>query len=660
MSSAPTQETSSETTYSERKLPSPSEISSPTHSTSPEAATEEDDDAVNSSQEEHSSPFEAAGSNNARPKRKRVKRNEPTYRELLNEIIGHAAGQLSKTTDVQLPSQIGASYWSSTEKEALFRALERCDQGDLPELSRAVRTKSKTEIHVYLRLLRDGVLEASRSAQTKNKFSFADVPAAFEVPKTCEAALNNAAADLARKVEKLDARQEEAKHGGGWLINEDLAASIREQLHSAEATGEEPAADGEQSPEEQEESQNASFPSAQLLCPEAFLQLSRNVFMNTPPESGDNWRDLLEEGSGLFGPAIFRMAFDDFHNLAVSFTRRLVQATLFQAQSRLRASGASRTNWTPVAEVKSFDVSTAAEMLNLRTDWWGYWAKVPRRCGLEVYTDIKKYVDGRPGTKNGVKLSYDEVETEMGLRQELHSTEDDSGRPQFMKKEELAEHDFDSDDFTELSDKGSQASSPHSASEVEGGEYSNDSGSGGSIKGEPLPPRKRRRALSPVAFAKLEDEYLETLDVRAGAQETARLWKMLGRDRGEPDLGEPPQPPTMPREQLDDNDLHVDWRTKVKFESLWESNDEAVPASAFAKMEERGRRGREKRMRFAEKFLRRPHESVAESDADTDAATDDGEVEDEADISMHDAGESGEALSEGGVDVEEGEDNSPE
>ncbi|KAK4955510.1 hypothetical protein LTR10_006449 [Elasticomyces elasticus] len=596
MSSAQTQDTSSETTDSEKEHPSPSEFSSP------EAATEEDNDAVNSSEEAFSPTVEAASTKHGHPKRKRVKRTEPTYRELLNQSISHAAGQPCEAIDVLGPSQIGASYWSSAEKEALFGALERCDPGNLPELSRAVRTKSKTEIHVYLRLLQDGVLEASRIAQTKDEFSFAHVPAAFEVPKTCEAALNNAAADLARKVEKLDARQEEARHGAGWLINEDLAALIEEQLQSAEETGAEPEADGKRSSEEQEEAPNPLFLSGQLLCPEAFLQLSRNLFMNAPPESGDNWRDLLEEGSGLSGPAIFRTAFDDFHNLAVSFTRRLMQATLFQAQSRLRASDASRTNWTPVAEVKSFDVSTAGEMLDLRTDCWEYWAKVPRRCGLEVYTDIKKYVDGRPGTKNGVKLAYDEVETEMGLRHELHSTEDDSGRPQFMKKE-LAEHDFDSDDFTEISDQGSQASSPHSASDVEGGESSNNSGSGGSIKEEPLPPRKRRRALSPVAFAKLEDEYLETLDVKAGAQETARLWKMLGKDRGEPDLGERPQPPTMPREQLDDNNLRVDWRTKVNFESLWESNDEAVPASAFAKMEERGRRGREKRMRFAEKWL---------------------------------------------------------
>ncbi|KAK3638740.1 hypothetical protein LTR56_012847 [Elasticomyces elasticus] len=655
MSSAPIQETSSETTDSERKPPSPSEISSPSHSTT-EAATEEDNDAVNSSEEEHSSPVEAAGSNNSRPKRKRVKRTEPTYRELLNQVISHAAGQPSEAIDVLPPSQRGASYWTSAEKEALFTALKRCDPGNLPELSRALGTKSKAEIHVYLRLLQDGVLKASQTAQIKDKFSFADVPAAFEVPKTCEAALNSAAADLARKVEKLDARHEEAKHGDGWLVDEDLAASIEQQMQSTEEPGEEPAADGERASEEQEEAPLPVFPSAELLCPEALLQLSRNVFMNAPPESGNNWRDLLEEGSGLSGPAVFRTAFDDFHNLAVSFTRRLVQATLFQAQSRLRASDASRTNWTPVAEVKPFDVSTAAEMLNLRTDWWGYWAKVPRRCGLEVYTDIKKYVDGRPRTKNGVKLAYDEVKTEMGLRQELHSTEDDSGRPQFMKKEELAEHDFDSDDFTEISDEGNQASSPRSASDGDGGEYTNDSESGGSIKEEPLPPRKRRRAHSPTAFAKLEDEYLEALDVRAGAHETARLWKMLGKDRGEPDIGKPPRPPSMPKEQQHDHETHVDWRARVNFESLWEHNDEALSASAFAEMEERGQTGREKRIRFAEMALRRPYEPAAETDADTD----DGKEEDETDVSMHDARESDEALSEGAVNVDEGDDSGTE
>ncbi|KAF2772180.1 hypothetical protein EJ03DRAFT_267457, partial [Teratosphaeria nubilosa] len=64
-------------------------------------------------------------------------------------------------------------------------------------------------------------------------------------------------------------------------------------------------------------------------------------------------------------PAIFRSAFEDFYNIAVSLTRRLVQATIFQTMTRLRASDGSRMAWTPEPLVREKDVKTAVDILGM-------------------------------------------------------------------------------------------------------------------------------------------------------------------------------------------------------------------------------------------------------------------------------------------------------
>ncbi|TKA64119.1 hypothetical protein B0A55_09943 [Friedmanniomyces simplex] len=625
MSSVPIPTTSHEATSSDH-VQRPSANGDSGDATDSKAAESNSGDAVHVAGQQGGKRIKQASRSHRPATTARPKSSAANYRELLNTVIKDAVGGYDDDLDVLPPSQIGASYWTSTEKECLFATVARCSPGDLPTLSRAIGSKSEAEVNVYLKLLQDGVYEASAASSSKDAFSSADLPAAYEISTACEVALDDAADALARKIEKNDVRLEEGRHGDGWLIDEDLASAIEAGMESSKSSEDATTAD-DYPASKAERADPPPFPSAGLLRPEAFLQLSRNLFMNARPESGNNWRDLVDEGNSTSSPAIFRTAFDDFYNLTVSFTRRLLQTTLFQATSRLRARDTSRNNWQPAAEVKEVDVRTAAELLSLRTKWRTYWAEVPRRCGVEVYTDIGTYIDGRPGTKNGVKLTSEEVEAELGMNPEKHEAGETEQAPSDGKGE-LHESDFESDDFTDLSDDDQTLGHEKQQYAVDEAFKTEDGDPGGSIKNETRSTRKRKRELSPT-LVKLEDQYVEAFDMSAGVAETCRLWKSLGRDRDEPKFEVLPKLPSLPRAKHTDSDVRGNWRAKVMDEAMWERFGEAVPEHEFHGMEKLGGVGREKRRRLREDMLTRVHNlepTLSGTKVESDISADDGSV----------------------------------
>ncbi|KAK0276034.1 hypothetical protein LTR35_010803 [Friedmanniomyces endolithicus] len=601
MSSVPIAPTSHEATNSNYQQP-PSTDCDPEDATASGAADSGFSDVANSlGAQDNQRSGQASPSH--RPAKPRLRSGAANYRDLFNAVVRDVSREPDKEVNRLPPSLIGASHWSSFEKEMFFEALARCRPGNLLELSRAIGTKSEAEIHVYLRLLQDRVLECDTSLPAKESFSIAELPAAYEVSKVCEAALANAADVLARKVDLSDGRVERAKHGDTWIIDEDLATSIEASLRSEESVKSTIAPDAEKASGEQRVPP-VQIRSAELLSPEAFLTLSRNIFMNAKPESGNNWRDLVVEEDGPSSPAIFRTAFDDFYNLAVSLTRRIVQTTLFQANSRLRASDASRRHHELTAEVREVDVRTAVKLLSLRTEWRAHWAGVPRRCGLDVYTEIGKYLDGRPGTKNGVELTPEEVEMELGVGREQDAAGDEPALP--GGDGELAESDFDSDDFTELGDDGTTIDLDNLKRDIDETYKTESEDLGGGIAEGVQPNRKRKRVLGP-ASAKLEDQHIEALDMRAGAEETHRLWKSLGKDKGRANPEALPQAPPVPKLKYAETGARSNVGTTMRYETIWERSGKGVPEYEFKRTEELGRAGREKRRRFREEALTQAH-----------------------------------------------------
>ncbi|KAK3075831.1 hypothetical protein LTR53_000533 [Teratosphaeriaceae sp. CCFEE 6253] len=521
------------------------------------------------------------------------------YRELLNSVIQDAVGHRHDLLDVLPSSQVGASYWTSAEKEALFDRVVTCTPGDYRALSKATVSKSEAEIMLYLDLLRDGVDEVNVTSAKHDAFPMLEVAAAYEVSDECEASLDAAADALAKKVESYDAHSEQKKHGEDWLLDDSLAAKI--ELMAQQAQEAEDAKDGDGEKTEDTALPESTFPSATLLRPEAFLHLSREYFMNARPGSGGNWRDLQTSREDDTGPAIYRTAFDDFHNLVVSLTRRLVQAAIFQATTRLRARDECRTDWAPGAEIRGIDVRTAVELLRMRTGWKVYWAGLPRRCGFDVYTDIGKYKDGRLGTKNGVKLNLEEAEAELGL--EIDGDVGEGALARFGDDESLHQLGHESDDFTEDSDNDKDLRGDDLKVESSFSEHEKESDSSSLASSEPKKAfsRKRKRALSPRAFIKAAEQYLDSVDRRAGDEETGRLWELLGKPpRVQQQSGEMPLIP----EATDLDKVSAGtWKSHVVYQALWELSSGALLHAEFGRVAHLGRVGRERRRRVREQVL---------------------------------------------------------
>ncbi|RMY23877.1 hypothetical protein D0867_01760, partial [Hortaea werneckii] len=391
-------------------------------------------------------------------------------------------------------------------------------------------------------------------------------------------------------------------YGDYWLIDESLAAKIEGDVEKNEKLKIE-----ENDEEDDQEAVSPSkrpLSSVELLHPHAFLTLSRTLFMNAPAISGISWHDF--ENESLTDPGIFRTAFDDFHSLVINLTRRFVQAAVFQATTRLRTSGASRSKWAPKPEVTATDVQAVMNTLHKPASWQSYWAKVPRRLGLGVYTDSKDYRDGRPGTKVGVKLTYREVEAELGI--EPSGIEDEAA-----DDVSLDENDYDSDDFTDVSDEGDRPNADYETDRLGLDDVDKDGEipkvDNTEMKHEPkendeiqLTGNKRKRALSPPSFARAETEYLENLDQRASSIEEASLcdWLQISpparrSERPEGQL----TAPSLPRSECHPQS---DWRRKMDYQAEWEYFADGIPKNAFTETQQHGERGRKKRKLLAERL----------------------------------------------------------
>ncbi|GAB1732903.1 hypothetical protein NU195Hw_g3027t1 [Hortaea werneckii] len=526
------------------------------------------------------------------------------YRVLLNTAIQDVQEQTDHNVMLLLPSYVGASLWSTDEKEAFFAALTRFEAGDIRCIANAVRTKSETEVQVYLQLLQEGLTEAEATAKGTANLPMSEIPAACEVSEEFEERLDQEAQLLAAKVNDHDEERERSKYGDNWLIDESLAAEIEEDLEKDEKLKIE--RNDEAEGQEAVSATRRPLSSVELLHPHAFLNLSRTLFMNVPAVSGTSWHDF--ENEPITDPGIFHTAFDDMHSLVVSHTRRLVQAAIFQATTRLRASGASRSKWAPKPEVTATDVQAVMNTLQKPTSWQSYWAKMPRRLGLGVYTDSKDYRDGRPGTKVGVKLTYREVEAELGIKSsEIEDEAADDLSPD--------EDDYGSDEFTDFSCEGDRSDADDETDKLGPDDIDEEDEipkfDNTEMKHEPrendeiqLTANKRKRALSPASFARAETEYLEDLDQRASNIEEARLCEWL-------QISPPARRSEMPEGQLtapslprSERNLQSDWRRKFDYQAEWEYFVDGIPKSAFTEMQRHGERGRKKRKLLAERLKR--------------------------------------------------------
>jgi RNA polymerase I-specific transcription initiation factor RRN5 len=154
-----------------------------------------------------------------------------------------------------------------------------------------------------------------------------------------------------------------------------------------------------------------AIPQATLLHPEMMLTLSKHLFMNRSDDIPSPWPHWSHYSSELAeAPSMYRTALNDFHSLVVSLTKRLVQTSIVQATSRLRAQR-SRNKKGSLPMVRPRDIYTAIDTLGMKRNGSERWRGVPRRCGLRVTTN-KQTPQGKQ-LREVREVPWDEVECIM-------------------------------------------------------------------------------------------------------------------------------------------------------------------------------------------------------------------------------------------------------
>lgn len=540
-----------------------------------------------------------------------------SYRDHLNSTILEIAGNEEdfNNHDTLEPSQIGASLWTTQEKNKFFTTLKSCGPGNLLALATAVGTKSQPEIKAYILLLQQGVGELQ--AKSRLELASADLPAAAEISAECLRAEEAAAAVLEAKARAVEEEREKIRWGEeDWLIDEDVAAAFDAKYEEQDNATEqdetvEDDANADSTARTSNSPNNSPPPTPlQLLKASTLLQLSRTVFMNSRDPSS-NWHSLIEEEEEYHsqqqrqGPSIRRTALSDLHNLTVSLTRRLMQVSIFQALSRLRASSDPRVQ----PNVHVFDVVAARETLGLKAGGAEYWARAVAKSGVDVYADAKRFraESGRRGTKFGYRLSEEELRVELRIPG-LGSVKRGDGTS-ISKEEEDDDDDIDldledpdSDAYTETGSSDEQSlhsddnnddgdDDDEDLSDKQDGDRHRRTGS----KNRPLHPRKR--PLSPASFAKAETRHLETLDRAKSTAEENRLRSILGLE-SLPDTKKEEQRLEFPYKQAKGGKGSGDvswWGDGVEYRAVWEQGGGLPGKEEFERMGIEGGRRRKRR-----------------------------------------------------------------
>lgn len=483
----------------------------------------------------------------------RKKRYNDHYRRLLNDTINTAAG-ITTNPDYEraLSSQHGASWWTADEKAIMFDVLARRGENDICAIAAAIGTKTEMEVRVYLQSLRTA--SETRLGQPRaDRLSLIDIPAAVEIGEDCCSVLDQHAQSLGSLQQTHEAKVEQQKHAELWLLTRDIAQSVEDHLQDEDLEG----ADIRE-----------RLPAATLLNLPKWLDLSERIFMNpASPREDENWRAIAE---GMDTPSIMNTAFSDFHTLAVSVTKRLVQSSLFYAMSRLRATDSSRYRYRPLVRAK--DVRVAVQILGMKATTYDFWTRAPRRCNLRIYQ----------GRQKARILDYNHVERLLG-QEEVDEQHND--RQTDSTEKYFAEH--ESDNNIEAA-SGKDTTTEESEHETSCRTYSlNGSNDSTSMEEEEEgqletnPERLSKQLRAQPQPERDEDEYAEIFDQQVSRAEEKRIWEMLGET---PTSGVKAEIPDLPKRSGIPGKTSADlvhWRDKIEFWGEWEVFKTPVPHDRF-------------------------------------------------------------------------------
>ena len=483
------------------------------------------------------------------------------YCTLFNETVNSINGEpFFESFDRMPSSQIGITSWSSREKAMFFHCLSKKGKNDLPSIAMMIGTKTELEVHVYLQLLQEAVTRQQVQARSRQLFDKFEIPAAFEISENCFAELELAADALCAAQEREDRKLERRRYKKLWLLNTRIARWV-ERCYRGGENG--------------EVEIQAQIPIAELLNLKSFLKLSEKMFMNSSV-SENNWRYYSTKK-----PSILYTAFSDFHGLAISVTRRLVQSTILFALSRLRA--ASVHTHKPKRAVRRQDVAAALNVLGMSHNNQDFWTRTARRCKLTVYDNR------RGGDYTDQPLAYENVEKALS-----------TGLPYGFDRSDAHVKAYDSSAVFSQGATSLVSSAQYDPSEKKPSYKSNVSGNSVSSKNSSPHSSSPSSSKGSLKKQKLrddndessnyedednidddEDVHAETLDSQASRYEEQRLWKLLGKEPLDSmKLKEMEPPKVLFRKRKFEDELE-DWRSLVNYVPEWQTYETPIPLEKF-------------------------------------------------------------------------------
>ncbi|RAL08547.1 uncharacterized protein BO97DRAFT_472925 [Aspergillus homomorphus CBS 101889] len=427
-------------------------------------------------------------------------------------------------TEKHKSTQNGVVFWSPQEKEVLYRVLDKKGKEGIRDAVRALGSKSEIEVQEHLRLLHRGLQRQHLKEGHSRTIILADVPAAAEISEECNTTLENYAELLRLEEQQHEDVVGRQKHHNFWVIDQATATELdyRAKLKPQDAG---------------HDHRSSVHLTASLFRMKNWVHLSERFFMNFGgTRLEDNWQTSSFRDES---PSLTADAFADFYALAVSATRRLVQSSLFFAESRLRKmrdAGHERA-----LEVKSRDVRTALDVLGMKRNGAEFWIGMARRLSLDV-VDSRHMKDWKP-----IQMDYDEVEDILSGKLPLPSQTESVARSISRGRQKTDGQEMTADDEFEssLSDED-----------------------------------------EPIDY---EDQYAGYVDQEASHAEETNLRRLIGRSahttESERD-NEEEAAQNAPRVKLErlkrpigerkaTDDL-VDWRDRLLFRSEWEEYGQEV------------------------------------------------------------------------------------
>lgn len=465
------------------------------------------------------------------------------YLDILNKDIEDASLGVSLDGEELLdPGKVGLTLWSPIEKRQLYEALARDGEPNIEKIASKLGTKSVLEVRHYIQVVQN-LAKSRRDTKDRYLVQFSEMPAAVEMSQKCCQAQEEAADAVSVRQEKHEQFRESTKWGNYWDITPKIAAALHKRT---------------------EESSLPDYPFARLFNLPQWLELSRRVFMNSSVPDG-NWTNFESEP-----PSVWATSLEDFHSLTLSITKRLVQASLFMAMSRIRTQSTFNPNIKQ--RVRRRDVRAAIASLSFPRDASTFWASCPRRLRLDVVDSMD--TDTHVDNSQTEPLSYDDVETALSTSQrdaDFESVIKTEGADSDSAEDPAL--DFDSgSDISEMHDTNADGDDDDTNLDVEADLAEALQYSATTVRDL----RRFRLALTARIKADHKDElYADDIDKRDSAQAESQMWKSLQNAPSQ----QPPKLkrrlPQAPRTTLSTTDIDLpsteDWGEKTTYYAPWET-----------------------------------------------------------------------------------------